>query len=329
MANSLKIVITMGDPVGIGPEIIVKTSSPDIINNTIVIGDSGLLERELKRSGSKFCLQTINSPKEFREGHLNIISPIHLKESDIIAGKPTNKTAEASLSYIDKAIELALNQEVSAIVTGPVNKNSLSRIEKNFAGHTEYIAEKTASKNPVMLMVSPKMKVIPLTTHIPLEKVKGRLTEDLITETLEIANLSLKKYFGLDNPKIAVTGLNPHAGEEIFGIEESEIIKPAILKAQGKGINVSGPHPADSIFSSVIEGSYDLVLAMYHDQALIPIKTTGFKSVVNVTLGIPIIRTSVGHGIAYDIAGKNIADSESLLRAIELAILMSEKSKGL
>ncbi len=322
MTNNKIIAITMGDPCGIGPEIILKSfaSLPrKYLKCYFIIGDLKLLKTLSVKLPFEQNINEISDFNNLSDSSLNVLNLSNLTESDSVPGKPSENSARAALSYIEKAIELSIKNTVCAMVTAPINKNAIANIICDFTGHTEFIARKTGSKNPVMLMVSRNMKVIPLTTHMPIKDVSNRISRANIVKTCRIADSSLKKYFGIKNPRIAVTGLNPHAGEGIFGSEEAEKIIPAINHLSGFGIKVSGPYPADSIFTKDSLNKFDIVLTMYHDQALIPIKTTSFESVVNVTLGIPLIRTSAGHGVAYDIVSKAKANSESMIRAIKLA----------
>ncbi len=327
----LRIAITMGDPSGIGPEVVVKALlSPKLRNSleTLVLGDEKILLREAKKLGAgKKIISLTNIKEGIKKGSINVLNLSNLDPQKIAYGKPTKECAMASLTYIDHAIRLASEGVISGFVTGPVNKNSIFKIYDGFKGHTEYIAEKTQSKKPAMMMVAPKMMVIPLSTHKSLKSAIEEVTIDSILDKLKIADLNLKRYFGIKKPRIAVAGLNPHSGEEIFGNEESEIIYPAVQIAKSIGIKVSGPFPPDSIFLKLLDGTFDLVLGMYHDQVMIPIKTAFFHKVVNVTLGIPVVRTSVGHGVAYDIAGRGIASSESMILAIKLARDMAKKAR--
>jgi 4-hydroxythreonine-4-phosphate dehydrogenase len=224
---------------------------------------------------------------------------------------------------------------VAAIVTAPISKEALHAAGYPYPGHTELLAELTGAKEVGMLMVSPPrskkdsgLRILLATTHLALRDLPDRLTRKRVRTAIRLAHEAARKYFGFRRPRLAVTGLNPHAGEGgLFGREEEEIIRPAVEQARREGIPVSGPFPADSLIRQAFEGKYDLVVAMYHDQALIPIKLLGFGRAVNVTVGLPFIRTSPDHGTAYDIAGKGIADPSSLVEAIRLAVDFSAKKK--
>lgn len=324
----------MGDPVGIGPEITLKALKDPRLKKLsiglIVLGDLGVLKREAKRLKFRLRFNRLGQAedKTFKD-QVNVLDLSDLNTGTLRYGKPSNLTAKASLTYIDHAVRLAKERRLDAIVTGPVNKHSIFKVFKGFKGHTEYIARHTNSRFPVMLMISPKMKVIPLTTHEALSKVPSMISTELIVRTLRTADLSLKDMFKVRRPRIGVAGLNPHSGEEIFGTEESDTIYPAVKISRSLRIDACGPLPPDSIFLKALKGEFDLVLAMYHDQGLIPIKTVSGRRLVNMTLGIPIIRTSVGHGVAYDIAGKMVADHESMVMAIRMtAKLVRNRKEG-
>jgi len=316
----------MGDPCGIGPEVVIKAVnalSGHDIRNIFLIGDLKLAIQNARKFSLKYAVTPIREIKDFSKNSLNVMSLSDIDPLSIRHGKPDRDITEASLVYIDHAIKLSNEGIIGGFVTGPVNKNAISKIVPGFTGHTEYIAKKSNVNLPVMLMVSGNLKVIPLTTHIPLNRVTKAISSELISSTLSILDEDLSMYFDLKKPNIAVTGLNPHGGQDNFGLEENEKISPAIKSSRTKGINASGPYPADSIYSKTLRGDFDAVLAMYHDQALIPVKAMGLNKVVNVTLGLPFVRTSPGHGTAYDIAGKGIADQRSMLNAVKLALKMT------
>jgi 4-hydroxythreonine-4-phosphate dehydrogenase len=214
--------------------------------------------------------------------------------------------------------------KIDAMITAPINKEAMGRAGYSYPGHTEFLAKLTRVKNPIMMLAGDNLKVALVTTHCPLKKIPDLITFQKILTTIEIVHSSLKQYFGLDSPKIAVAALNPHGGEGgLFGDEEKKIILPAIKEALNLGIDVEGPFPSDSLFYHAAKGKYHLVICMYHDQGLIPLKLLNFHNAVNVTLGLPIIRISPDHGTAYDIAGKGIANPSSMLKALELAARMA------
>lgn len=225
-----------------------------------------------------------------------------------------------SMNAVDLAVQAVMTGEIQAIVTAPINKNHWKQAGSPFLGHTEYLAHVSGAKSVAMMMASPKLKVVLVTTHLPLTEVAKNITVEKICEVTRLSNNFLKTYES-ERTNIAVCGLNPHAGDNgALGKEETEIIIPAIKILQNEGINVSGPYPADTVFNKATNGEFAAVIAMYHDQALTPIKTLDFKNTVNVTLGLPFIRTSPDHGTAEDIAGKGIADHGNMVKAIEMAV---------
>jgi len=323
------IAITMGDPVGIGPEIIVKAlSKQDIYHmcRPLIIGDETALNTAINILDSRLKIHLMEDievekygPERINLYKISRISPEHLS-----FGQPTQESSRYMMKYIKEGAHLALEGKISALVTCPINKEAMNLAGFSYGGHTELLAELTGAKEYAMMFVSPSLKVVLVTIHCALREVVKRLTANAILSKIKIAHQALKDYFGIKNPKIAVAGLNPHGGEEgLFGKEEERIIRPAIRQANKMGIHAIGPLPSDSLFYQAIEGIYDVVVCMYHDQGLIPIKLLHFFEAVNVTLGLPIIRTSVDHGTAYDIAGKGIANPSSLISAITLAANMA------
>jgi 4-hydroxythreonine-4-phosphate dehydrogenase len=252
--------------------------------------------------------------------------------SRLLPGKnPTEVTPEessrASFRYLEKAGRMALAGQVEAVTTGPVSKGAIARAGIPFQGHTEFFAGLAGTKDFVMMLAGERLRVALVTTHLPLNEVSKSLKEEKILSVVEITGRSLKEYFGFPNPRIAVAAFNPHGGEGgLFG-EEEKIISRAVDEAHGRGWAISGPWPADSLFHRVVQGEFDAVVCMYHDQGLIPLKLLHFDSAVNVTLGLPFIRTSVDHGVAYDIAGKGIASSRSMEEAIKMAAQMALRKR--
>lgn len=248
------------------------------------------------------------------------------------AGAPDPEDAAATIASIETCVSLVYSGEAAAIVTNPIAKEVLYRAGFPHPGHTEFLAELAlrffdVTMRPVMLLWSPQLAVVPATIHVPLARVPSLLTPSLLVETGLVVAHDLKQRFGIERPRLAFAGLNPHAGEGgAMGGEESEIIAPALAELARSGVAVSGPHPADTLFHAAARRLYDVAIAMYHDQALIPIKTLAFESAVNVTLGLPFIRTSPDHGTAFDIAGKGIADPSSLIAALKLAGRLAERS---
>ncbi|MBF0491294.1 MAG: 4-hydroxythreonine-4-phosphate dehydrogenase PdxA [Deltaproteobacteria bacterium] len=290
----MKIGITPGDPRGIGAEIIEKALADESI-----------------RSLAEFVVYS-NPP-------LPNPLPQGARESDVQAGHTV-------ISYLDHAVADAMSGKIDAIVTAPITKKSLEAAGYPWPGHTEFLAEKSGGHKVVMMMAAPKLKVTLVTIHTPLKEVPLKITQEKISDTVRITFDSLKTYWGLDHPRVAVCGLNPHAGEQgLLGKEEIEIIAPTLERLRKEGYEVEGPCVPDAVFHDAYLGKYDAVVCMYHDQGLIPFKMLYFQEGVNVTLGLPIIRTSPDHGTAFDIAGKGIADASSMKAAIRLAVEMVEK----
>jgi 4-hydroxythreonine-4-phosphate dehydrogenase len=240
-------------------------------------------------------------------------------------GKADAANAAATIEAIALAVEITLKGEACAVVTAPINKAVLMAAGFRFPGHTDYLAELTGAPRAVMMLASRQLRVIPLTVHIPLAEVPGAIDGPSIVETAEIVLAALKRDFAISSPRLAIAGLNPHAGEDgVLGREETDIIAPAIAELKRRGHLVLGPLPSDTMFHAEARTRYDAALCMYHDQALIPIKTLSFWEGVNVTLGLPIVRTSPDHGTGFDIAGKGLADPRSMIAAIELAAKMAD-----
>jgi 4-hydroxythreonine-4-phosphate dehydrogenase len=317
--------ITMGDPSGIGPEIIITALSDDNIFRScrpVVFGDPGALSDYLKYSEG-ISINEITAPEiaSGNPGRIDVFCLSRLQREDRIPGKPTVDGAKAMVGYILTAVDKALDGTISAMVTCPINKELMNRAGYHFEGHTQLISSRTKTKDYVMMLAGDKLRVTLVTIHCALRDVPAALNEDKIMKTISMTSDSLKNDFGLKDPRIAVAALNPHAGESgMFGTEEEEIIKPAMKKAADAGINVTGPFPADTLYPKAASGQFDAVVNMYHDQGLIPLKLLHFSDGVNVTLGLPIIRTSVDHGTAYDISGKGMADPSSLKAAIKMAV---------
>ncbi|MFT5698739.1 MAG: 4-hydroxythreonine-4-phosphate dehydrogenase [Desulforhopalus sp.] len=319
--------ITMGCPASIGPEIILKyfKSHPSSDNPTpIVLGDVTVLEKCAKLLGFddiQIVPWTVGTKAPQRTEKIIPVLPLsNLKESDIVWGKPNLATARAMAHYITEGVRLTQEGILDGITTCPISKYSLNQAGFTFPGHTEMLAELTGSKEYAMMMAGDRLRVTLVTIHCSLASVPSALTQASIIQLIETTHNALTIDLGIENPKIAVAALNPHAGENLlFGDEEQTIIQPAIDNARQKGISVHGPFPPDTVFFKAAQGDYDAVVCMYHDQGLIPFKLLHFNDGINVTLGLPIVRTSVDHGTAYDIAGDGVADPSSLGHAITLA----------
>jgi 4-phospho-D-threonate 3-dehydrogenase / 4-phospho-D-erythronate 3-dehydrogenase len=324
-----KIAITMGDGAGVGPEIILKTFNDDISRSRslFVIGDMSVLEEVKKLLGyNKFELNVINEVQQsvWRSGTVNVWDMHLLKPKDFRPGEISKKSGDASFKYIIESIRLANESRIAAVVTGPICKEAIQSAGHNFAGHTEIFAAYTSAKNYAMLLYDEKLSVIHVSTHIPMADAVSTLSQERIEEVIQLAEDSMKKIL-TRSPRIAVAGINPHAGENgLFGKQEIEIIKPAVERMKTKGIDVSGPFAPDTVFLRTLQGNFDIVVAMYHDQGHIPMKLLSFDTGVNVSVGLPIIRTSVDHGTAFDIAWKGVARNDSLLKAIYLAERLSK-----
>jgi len=324
MNNRPVLGITMGDAAGIGPEIILKSlKSKELYQQSapLVIGDAKILQKNEELINTGLQIRIIHDIKDakFQYGvidclHLDIIPPL------FEIGKVSGEAGDAAFQFLKKSIELAKEQKIDAICTAPLNKEALHKGGHQYPGHTEILAELTNTKRYAMLLSAPNLKVIHVTTHIGIIDAIQQINPDRIYETIKIADSTLKQA-GYHSPRIAVCGINPHAGENgLFGYgEEEEKIIPAIQMAE-KEINVTGPYPADTLFFRAIRGDFDIVVAMYHDQGHAPIKAVGLDAGVNITAGLPIIRTSVDHGTAFDIAGKGVADESSMLEALKQAI---------
>lgn len=329
----------MGDPAGIGPEICVKS----VLNkkvlkicHPVIVGDGQTLQKTSDLTGADTKIHIINnlSETQFGTGHLNVLDIENLNLRGLEYGKVSAKAGEASFKAVKKVIELAMNGEIDATVTAPIHKESIHLAGYKFAGHTEIFARYTDTDQVAMLLVDGDFRVIHVSTHVSLRQACDLVKKDRIHYVIRLLDKACRQ-FGIEHPRLAVCGLNPHASDGgLFGYEESQEIVPAIEEAVREGIQVDGPIPADTLFPKAAGGYYDGCVAMYHDQGHIPFKVKGFEwnredqswskiRGVNITLGIPIIRVSVDHGTAFDIAGKGIASSESMIHAIEYAVRLS------
>jgi 4-hydroxythreonine-4-phosphate dehydrogenase len=320
--------ITMGDPAGIGPEIIVKALEKQSIWKLcvpLVLGDPEVMARALRVCGSRLPLTLAEEVQKEYPGKKQIY--LHpLSELDLGSfgyGAPTSRTGKAMVGYILKAIGYALNRQIDGIVTCPINKAAIALAGYPYPGHTELLAAETKTQEYAMMLTGETLKVVLVTIHHQLKQVPELLSKEKIVSCIRLTHRALNDHFGVANPRVAVAALNPHAGEEgLFGAEEHAIIAPAIREAQAEGIDAAGPFPADTLFYHAVRGGCDAVVCMYHDQGLIPLKLLHFEDAVNVTLGLPIIRTSVDHGTAYDIAGTGQANPKSLINAVKMAAHM-------
>ena len=319
----------MGDPAGISAEITIKSwllRKSKYIPPFIFFGSNKLLLKRAKEMGLNIETKIIQDFQNFEPDYFLKFIPVYdIPIFDEKLGLYEEKNDSAVIESILHTIDFIKNNKINAIVTNPVNKNSLKHNERQYSGQTELFADIFNSKQQVMLLTSDEMRVVPLTRHIPISLIPSSINKKLIIDTTKVGIESLKKYFNITKPKVAITGLNPHAGDNgLIGSEEIEIITPAVEYLQKQSYSVSGPLSADSLFHDSSLRKYDLIVCMYHDQALIPIKARSLYSAVNVTLGLDIIRTSPDHGTGYDIANKFVANEASLIEALILAEKMAK-----
>jgi 4-hydroxythreonine-4-phosphate dehydrogenase len=323
----------MGDPAGIGPEIIAKViDSGELfpLCRPVVVGDAAVMKKlieELRLSVTVRAIASLAGADPAR-GKLDVLDLGMVNPALHKWGTPDASSGNAVVAYIKKAVLAAMQGETDAVVTAPISKAMMNAAGHHYAGHTELLAELTNAKEYGMMFVGGGLRVILVTIHVALKDVPGQVTTASVLRTLRLARRAMR-FFGLEEPRIGVAALNPHAGEgRLFGSEEWDTILPAVLKARQEGIHASDPMPADTLFYKARNNYYDIVVAMYHDQGLAPLKALAFGNAVNVTVGLPIIRTSVDHGTAYDIAGKGCADPASLLEAVKLAAKMAAYRKA-
>ncbi len=324
--------ITIGDPAGVGPEVIIKAlSSFKAFDDwtPLLIGDASVFADTIKRLKSDLNIIRVQDSKKvvFKKGSITVFDFAELDSNGFAFGIPHCGCGEISYQAVVEAVKLGMDRTIDAIVTAPICKESWHMAGHRFDGHTGLLAHLTKTKDYRMMFSSEKLNVILVTTHLPLKEACAQISIDKIVKSIKLGHEQLKRQ-GISSPKIAVCGLNPHAGESgIFGQEEIEIIAPAIQMVKEKGVNVKGPFPSDTIFLQALNKQYDLVVAQYHDQGLIPIKLVAFDTAVNITVGLPVIRTSVDHGTAFDIAGKGIANHENMVCALKYAWRMQYSRK--
>jgi 4-hydroxythreonine-4-phosphate dehydrogenase len=323
--------VTMGDPAGIGPDITLAAWANRVARELppfAVYADIQMLRDRAAMLGLYVPFEVFDSIAAVGAAFDRVLPVIATPcASAVVAGQPSHVNAAATLSSIDRAAADVTAERASALVTNPIAKNVLYAAGFRHPGHTEYLAHLTqlstgasTAPRPVMMLAAEELRVVPATIHIPIAAVPQALTADLLRETIVIMAQALARDFGVSRPRIAVAGLNPHAGENgTIGREDIDLIAPVITELRARGYNVTGPHSADTLFHASARARYDAVVCMYHDQALIPIKTLAFDRGVNVTLGLPFVRTSPDHGTAFDIAGKGVASPESLVQALLMA----------
>jgi 4-hydroxythreonine-4-phosphate dehydrogenase len=327
------IAITIGDPAGIGPEVVVKALADKAIYEMcrpLVIGESNTLKTAIALVKNNFTVHPVEqaADAEGEFGKIDILDMGLPEWDNVKTGQVSAQCGKASMAYLEMAMQLALNHEITAMVNAPINKEATMLAGYTGLGHLEYMAASTQTKIYATMLATGNLRCVHLTTHYSLKDACSRVKKDFILERLKLTDASFRQW-GFGKPLIGVAALNPHGGENgMFGREEIEEITPAVQAAISLGIDARGPFPADSIFNRAIDGEFDAVLVMYHDQGHIPVKVHGFARSVSVALGLPFLRTSVDHGTAFDIAGKGIANAESIAEAIKTAVWLSQ-GKGL
>lgn len=323
--DHLPIAITMGDPCGIGPEIVAKLYADSVaLPPALVLGDEGLIKRAIGLLDLPLTVRVIDAPEDFQlsSNIINVISLSRLPE-DLPFGQLDARAGKAAFDYIRAGIDLALQKRIRAVVTAPINKEALRLADIHYPGHTEILADFSGTKDFAMMLMNNDLRVILVTIHVSLREAIEQLTVKSELTVIRLAHQAMTQ-LGIARPRIAVAGLNPHAGEHgLFGSEDEAIVKPAIQQAQAEGIEASGPWPGDTVFMHARQGRFDIVVAQYHDQGLIPVKYLGVDEGVNVTVGLPFVRTSVDHGTAFDIAGTGKASHASLRVAVEQAAMLA------
>jgi 4-hydroxythreonine-4-phosphate dehydrogenase len=304
-------------------------ADPAPFPTTLVLGDEGMIKRAIQLLGLPLTVRVIDAPEDFQSitGTINLISCSHLPD-DLPFGQLDARAGQAAYDYIRAGIDLALQKRIRAIITAPINKEALKLADLHYPGHTEILAEFSGTKDFAMMLMNEELRVILVTIHVSLREAIEQLTVERELMTIRLAHRAMTQ-LGIAQPRIAVAGLNPHAGEHgLFGSEDEMIVRPAIQQAQAEGIQASGPWPGDTVFMHARQGRFDIVVAQYHDQGLIPVKYLGVDEGVNITVGLPFVRTSVDHGTAFDIAGTGRASHASLRVAVEQAVLLARSGSG-
>ncbi len=319
--------ITMGDPAGIGPEVILKALAHDDLFarcRPLIIGDRRILERAAPWVGQSIVIEPVTRPSAgvYDSGTIPVLDLQNASPEACPVGEETGASGAAAVEAVFQACDLAMSGEVDAIVTAPLNKAAMHLAGYDYAGHTELLTERTGANKVSMLLIGPGLRIVHVSTHVALSEAIARVTPERVGDVIQIAHDACRA-LGIERPRIAIAGLNPHASEGgLFGNEERTRIWPAIEAARARRLDVSDPQPPDTVFLRATKGHYDVVVAQYHDQGHIPMKLLAFDSGVNVSYGLPVIRTSVDHGTAFDIAGQGIASETSLLAAIDVALQM-------
>lgn len=322
------VAVTMGDPAGIGPEVTVKAAARDEVRSCcrlLVVGDASILIAAMEMTDVSLTTHAVADVADAHFGPttLDVLDLDNVDIAALASGEVSAGAGKASVAYVTKAVELAQQGRADAITTGPINKAALQAASIPYVGHTELLAALTGEERLTTMLATPGLRVVHVTRHVPLAEVAPLITRERVLETVRITDRGLKQ-MGIAEPRLAVAALNPHGGDGgLLGREEIEQIRPAVEEAVREGIDARGPIPADSVFFQAVEGGFDAVVAMYHDQGHIPIKTHDFAHSVTVTLGLPIVRTSVDHGTAFEIAWQGEADETSMVEAIRLASQMA------
>jgi 4-hydroxythreonine-4-phosphate dehydrogenase len=320
-----RIALTSGEPAGIGPDVCLGVAAQRLDCDLVCLGDREMLAARAQALGLKVALRPYD-----RASHSHVPGTLavehHPLPTPAVAGRLEPRNSPYVVHLLERACDGALSGEFAAIATAPVHKGAINDAGIRFTGHTEFFAARTGTPRPVMMLATPSLRVALATTHLPLASVSAAITSELLCEVLDILDRDLARWYGIGRPRIAVCGLNPHAGESgHLGDEEMRVITPAIARMRARGLRLAGPLPADTVFVPRVLADFDVVLAMYHDQGLPVIKHAGFESAVNVTLGLPILRTSVDHGTALELAGTGRADAASMAAAIRLAVQLAAR----
>ena len=320
--------ITMGDPAGIGPEVIAKALAGTTLRRVcqpLVIGSYDVMKQTVKKLKLKLAVRKVEGHEPMTRGDLAVLDPLERPLGAYRTGVAAPETGAASVAFIKTAVRLAQSGCIDGIVTGPINKEAINMAGCHYPGHTELLADLTKAQESGMMIIGGPLKIMFVTTHVAIKDLSSLLTQAKIEKGIRLAHMAMTTLFGVKKPRIGVAALNPHAGEQgLFGDEEGRVIGPAARAVQAQGILASDPMPADTLFGKAARGDYDAIVALYHDQGLIPLKMVAFGSCVNLTVGLPIIRTSVDHGTAFDIVGKGIAEPGSLIEAVKLAARLAE-----
>lgn len=323
----MRLVLTPGEPAGIGPDLVIQCRNE--LHDCVIVADRDMLRQRAQTLGQELQLSSYSSPATNLDHSKGALHILHIPLSaPCIAGQLNAVNSHYVLATLDHAIRGCLQDEFAALITGPIHKGVINAAGMAFTGHTEYLAQATGAF-PVMMLTANDMRVALVTTHLPLHQVPQAITRQRVLQVLRVVHQALRDQFGIPAPRVCVCGLNPHAGEDGYlGTEERDVIKPIILELQAQGLDVHGPFSADTLFTPAMLSKMDAAVAMYHDQGLPVIKHAGFGEIVNITLGLPIIRTSVDHGAALSLAGTGIADSGSLLAAVDCARKLARQARN-